>query len=144
TAGQNAATASSAGHAGQRRARPGGRSNRRRNRDAARHRKSAGAARLRRGEVTMSTTLAIPRLAPELKPNFEIKVDLDDRAFLFPSGKSINQLSFLSDGKSIFVEAAYLFNQSRTAPRILSLDLEDAKELGHKLIEAVYYARPQL
>jgi len=90
------------------------------------------------------TTVPIPRLAPDLKPKYEVKVDLDDRAFLFPSGKSLSQLSLLSDGKTIFVEAAYLFNQSRTAPRFLVLSYDDAKELGQKLIEAVYHARPQL
>ena len=43
----------------------------------------------------------MPRLVTELKPKHEIKVDLDDRSFLFPDGKSINQLVFLSDGRMI-------------------------------------------
>src|SRR5947208_11277902 len=90
------------------------------------------------------TTVILPRLAPELKPTYEIKVDLDERAFLFPSGKSLNQLAFLSDGGTIFVEGSFQFNQARTPPRLLTLNLEDAKELAHKLIEAVYYAKPQL
>src|SRR5947208_12902788 len=50
----------------------------------------------------------------------------------------------MSDGKSIFVEGSIQFNQSRTPPRFLALNREDDKELAHKLIEAVYYARPQL
>ncbi len=90
------------------------------------------------------TTVIMPRLAPELKPAYEVKIDLDDRAFLFPSGKSLNQLAFLSDGRMIFVEGSFQFNQSRTPPRLLTLTYEDAKELAHKLIEGVYYARPQL
>src|SRR4051794_16362073 len=85
-----------------------------------------------------------PRLVAEAKPKFEIKVDLDERAFLFPSGKSISQLLFLSDGRTIFVEAVYPFNQSRTPPLIASLDLDDAREFGRRLIEAVYGARNQL
>jgi hypothetical protein len=93
--------------------------------------------------VRVVTNATVP-VATELKPKYEIKVDLDDRAFLFPAGKSISQLLFLSNGKKIYVEAAYPFNQSHTPPRLLSLELEDAKELGRRLIEAVYHARTQL
>jgi len=85
-----------------------------------------------------------PRLVAELKPKFEIKVDLDDRCFLFPAGKSVSQLVFLSDGKGVYVEAVYPFNQARTPPRLISLSLEDAKEFGRRLIEAVHGARTQL
>jgi hypothetical protein len=63
---------------------------------------------------------------------------------LFPAGKSVAQLVFLSDGTSIQVEAVYPFNQSRTPPRLLSLDFEDASELGRRLVEAVHHARTQL
>jgi hypothetical protein len=86
----------------------------------------------------------VPRLVSELKPKHEVRVDLDDRAFLFPAGKSVNQLLFLSDGNMIYVEAIYPFNQSHTPPRLLSLEREDAKELARKFIEAVYHARTQL
>src|SRR5215204_467254 len=85
-----------------------------------------------------------PRIVSELKPKYEIKVDLDDRSYLFPAGKSVSQLVFFSDGRAIFVEAVYPFNQSHTPPRIISLDLEDAKEFGRRLIEAVHCARNQL
>src|SRR6266550_6015506 len=84
------------------------------------------------------------RLVTELKPRLEVKVDLDERSFLFPGGKSINQLQFQSDGQKIHLEAVYPFNQTHTPPRLLSLDLEDAKELGHRLVEAVHHARTQL
>jgi hypothetical protein len=83
-----------------------------------------------------------PRIIAEFKPKFEIKVDLDERAYLFPAGKSVSQLLFLSDGRTIFVEAVYPFNQSHTPPRVD--DLEDAKEFGRRLIEAVHCARTQL
>jgi hypothetical protein len=85
-----------------------------------------------------------PRIVTELKPKFEVKVDLDERSFLFPAGKSVSQLLFVSDGRTIFVEAVYPFNQSRTPPRLASLDLEDAREFGRRLIEAVHCARTQL
>ena len=90
------------------------------------------------------STQPTPRLVATLKPKHEVKVDLDDRAFLFPAGKSLAQLIFLSDGEKFFVEAAYHFNQSRTPPRLLTLDHEDAKELGRRLVEAVHHARTQL
>jgi hypothetical protein len=85
-----------------------------------------------------------PRLVTELKPKHEVKVDLDDRAFLFPAGKSLNQLLFLSDGKTISIEAVYPFNQSHTSPQLVLLDLEDAKEFGRRLVEAVHCARTQM
>ena len=85
-----------------------------------------------------------PRIVGELKPKFEIKVDLDERCFLFPSGKSVSQLLLLSDGRTVFVDAVYPFNQSRTPPRLIVLDLEDTREFGRRLIEAVHTAKTQL
>jgi hypothetical protein len=90
------------------------------------------------------STQPTPRLVAALKPKHEVKVDLDDRAFLFPAGKSLAQLVFLSDGQTFYVEAVYHFNQSRTPPRLLTLDYEDANEFGRRLIEAVHHARTQL
>ena len=81
---------------------------------------------------------------PESKSRYEVKVDLDDRAFLFPSGKPVIQLSFVAEGRRIHVDALYPFNQARTPPRVVSLDLEDARELGRRLVEAVHTARTQL
>jgi hypothetical protein len=86
----------------------------------------------------------IPRISSEFKSQFEIKIDLDERSYLFPAGKSVSQLLFLSDGRTILVEAIFPFNQSRTPPRLTSLDLEDAREFGRRLIEAVHCARHQL
>ena len=90
------------------------------------------------------TIVPAPRLVTELKPKYEVKVDLDDRCFLFPAGKALAQLSFLSDGTLVFVEAVFPFNQSRTPPRLLTLELEDAQELARGLIQAVHYAKTQL
>ena len=85
-----------------------------------------------------------PRIVAEFKPKFEIKVDLDDRSFLFPAGKSVSQLILMSDGRTVFLDAIYPFNQSRTPPRLISLDQEDTREFGRRLIEAVHCARTQL
>jgi hypothetical protein len=78
----------------------------------------------------------IPRISSEFKSKFEIKIDLDERSYLFPAGKSVSQLLFLSDGRTILVEAIFPFNQSRTPPRLISFDLDDAREFGRRLIEA--------
>ena len=86
----------------------------------------------------------IPRLVPELKPTLEVRVDLDDRAFLFPAGKALNQLVFASDGRRVFVDGVFPFNQARTPPRIVALTYEEAKEFARKLVEAVHAARTQL
>jgi hypothetical protein len=91
----------------------------------------------------MTTTLT-PRLVTDLKPRFEIKVDLDDRAFLFPAGKSLSQLALSSDGKRVVVEAVFAFNQARTPPRFLTLTYDEAREVARRLVEAVHTARTQL
>jgi hypothetical protein len=85
-----------------------------------------------------------PRLAAEFKPEHAVKVDLDDRSFLFPAGKLLTQLVFTAKGKTVHIEAIYPFNEARTPPRIASLDFEDARELGRRLVEAVHHARTQL
>ena len=85
-----------------------------------------------------------PRIINELRPKYEVKIDLDERSFLFPAGKSVSQLLLLSDGRAVFIEAVYPFNQSHTPPRLLSLDLEDTREFARRLIDAVHGARNQL
>jgi len=78
------------------------------------------------------------------KPKLEVKVDLDERAFLFPAGKPLIQVVFVAEGRRIHIDGLYPFNQARTPPRIISLTLEDARELGLRLVEAVHTARTQL
>jgi len=81
---------------------------------------------------------------PESKQKYEVKIDLDERAFLFPSGKPLVQLIFVAGGRRIHIDCLYPFNEARTPPRIFTLDLTDAKEFGHRLVEAVHTARTQL
>jgi hypothetical protein len=85
-----------------------------------------------------------PRIIAELRPKHEIKIDLDERCFLFPAGKSVSQLLLLSDGHTILIDAIFPFNQARTPPRLATLDIEDAREFGRRLVEAVHTARTQL
>src|SRR4051812_27022656 len=84
------------------------------------------------------------RVLPESKPKFEVKVELHERAFVFPAGKPVIQLVFQTEGKRIHIDAVYPFNQSRTSPRLFSVNLDDGRELGHKLVEVVHTARTQL
>ena len=44
----------------------------------------------------------------------------------------------------MFIEAVYPFNQTHTPPRLISLDLEDVREFGRRLIDSVHGARNQL
>jgi hypothetical protein len=87
-----------------------------------------------------------PQLIPKPKsrPDYVIKVDLDERAFLFPAGKLISQIVFRTSGHEIQIEALYLFNETRTPPRLLTLTIDDAAEFGRRLVDAVYQARTQL
>jgi hypothetical protein len=93
-------------------------------------------------EANMAELQPVPKL--KTRPEYVIKVDLDDRTFLFPAGKAIAQIAFATEGRLIHVEAVYLFNESHTPPRILTLGFEDAKDLARRLVDAVYQARTQL
>src|ERR1041385_3844753 len=88
----------------------------------------------------------VASLKPDPKPHSgsAVRVELDDRSFLFPSGKPVVQLVFLSDGRAIHLEVVFSYNQSRTVPRIVTLNFDDAKEFGRRLVEAVHQARTQL
>lgn len=74
---------------------------------------------------------------------FAVNIDLDERAFVFPSGKQITRLVIANDSSEIHFDAIYPFNQARTPPRLFSLNFDDAKELGRQLIDTVYNARTQ-
>jgi len=93
-------------------------------------------------DTHMADLQPIPKL--RTKPAFAVRIDLDDRAFLFPAGKSVSQIAFASEGRLIHIEAVYLFNETHTPPRLLTLGLEDARELARRLVDAVYQARTQL
>jgi hypothetical protein len=90
----------------------------------------------------MAELQPVPKL--KTRPEYVVKIDLDDRAFLFPAGKSIAQIAFVTDGRMIHLEAVYPFNETHTAPRLFTLGLDDAKDFARRLIDAVYQARTQL
>ena len=72
-----------------------------------------------------------------------VEIDLDDRAFLFPSGKPMTRLILGAEGRTIDIDGIFPFNEARTRARVLSLDIADAKDLARRLIEGVYQARTQ-
>jgi len=90
----------------------------------------------------MAELQPLPRL--KTKPDLIVKVDLDERAFLFPAGKMVSQIAFATDGRMVQLDAVYPFNEARTPPRLLSLSIDDATELARRLVDAVYQARTQL
>jgi hypothetical protein len=70
---------------------------------------------------------------------------LATQLFCLPPPLIVSPPSFKpANGWRISIEGIYLFNEARTPPQILSLSLEDARELGRRLVEAVYAAKTQL
>lgn len=73
-----------------------------------------------------------------------IAVDLDDRCFVFPGGKGLTQIKLSgTDRGDVVVEAVYAYNAAKASPLLLTLTLEDARELCKRLVEAVYRAQTQ-
>ncbi len=80
---------------------------------------------------------------PTLASIQQVPVDLDERAFLFPAGKPLTRLVFCPAGRTIQVDAVFAFNASRAAPRLFTLELEDARLLARTIVDAVFLARTQ-
>lgn len=71
-----------------------------------------------------------------------IKVDLDDRAFLFPHQKAVQQLSLHVNSQSrVRFEMAFAFNQARSSTLLMELTAEEAAEFSRRLVESVYRAQ---
>lgn len=73
-----------------------------------------------------------------------INVELDDRSFLFPDGKTLSHISIQEDHDDLVrLDGIFHFNESRLDPAICSLPVEDARELARSIIDAVYQGRTQ-
>ena len=72
-----------------------------------------------------------------------VQVDLDERAFLFPAGKSVSQLILTAAGASVTIDLTFPFNQTRLPPRLAVLAVDDVAVLARSLTMAVYLARTQ-
>lgn len=90
---------------------------------------------------TVVTPLAPPTVA-RAPVEIAIKIDLDERAFLFPQNKSLTHLNLRVIRPNIVrVEAGYAFNQTRASPVLFDLSGNDCAEFSRRLVEAVYRAR---
>jgi hypothetical protein len=78
-------------------------------------------------------------------PDAIIKVDLDERAFLFPNPKQVTQLQVQAfKPNKIRIEAVFAFNETRSNNELMEMGLEDARDLSRKLVETVYRAQSSL
>ena len=76
-------------------------------------------------------------------PNAIIKVDLDERAFLFPANKLLTQLQILvSKPDRIKFEGTFAFNSSRANPELFELSSDETRDFSRKLVDTVYRAQP--
>lgn len=77
------------------------------------------------------------------EPQIRLKVDLDERCYLFPDGKVLNHLLLCCyESGVIGIDAVYAFNNTRRPPRIVEFSLDEARGFVRELVNAVYYAKP--
>lgn len=82
--------------------------------------------------------------APANRGRIVVNVEVDDRTVLFPDGKFLSHIAVHEqpDG-CLRLEAAFHFNESRADPQLCVLDVEDARDLGRAILEAVFQGRTQ-
>jgi hypothetical protein len=74
-----------------------------------------------------------------------IRIELDERCFLFPDGKMLTHLMIIREKGDVFsFEAVFPFNATRLPSRFLSLSREEARLFAKEMIEVVYAARSGL
>jgi len=84
------------------------------------------------------------RIAERAAPvDFTLAVDLDERAVLYPAGKSVTRVNMSAVEGGIAFDAVFAFNEARAPARFLVLSAADAGEFGRRLVDAVYQARAQ-
>lgn len=88
--------------------------------------------------IAAPVTAAVPRNSADAI----IKIDLDERAFVFPQNKPLLQLHIhVSRPHSVRFAGVYAFNQNRESPVLFDLTGADCAELSRRLVEAVYRAQ---
>ena len=70
-----------------------------------------------------------------------VKVELDERCFLFPDGKVVRHVVIAGERNSVTIDAVFDFNETRRSPRIIELSLADAAGFARELANAAYYAK---
>jgi hypothetical protein len=91
--------------------------------------------------IPLRPTINVQASLPE--PETILRVELDDRCFLFPDGKQLaHLLVHVQKTGGIAFDAVYGFNKTRLPARFLVLGLEEAKVFVRELIDAIYAAKP--
>lgn len=71
-----------------------------------------------------------------------VKVELDERCFVFPDGKVISHLLVAREGRDrIAFDAVLTFNATRMPARLLSLSRDELRLFSRELLDAVYAAK---
>jgi hypothetical protein len=70
-----------------------------------------------------------------------IKIELDERCFLFPDGKVVRHLVIASEGGCLLLDGIYDFNETRRNPRIIEMKISEAAGFARELVNAAYYGR---
>ncbi len=88
--------------------------------------------------VIATEASGLPGLRP---PEAQIRVDLDDRCFLFPAAKNVSHMQLLIyRGKKLRLEVAFPYNASQSASEFLELGADAVPDFARKMVEAVYRA----
>lgn len=82
------------------------------------------------------------------RPRLVINVEMDDRTVLFPDGKFLSHLALHEADRgngeeAVRLEGVFHFNEERTDPVLAILEVEDAREFGRSLLDAVFQGRTQ-
>lgn len=88
------------------------------------------------------TITSLPSPGPRPQTDVVIKIDLDERVFVFPQHKPLTQLLLnVVRPNTVRFEGAYGFNQNRDNPVLFEITGDDCRELTRRLVEAVYRAQ---
>ncbi|KAA5606973.1 hypothetical protein F1188_03415 [Roseospira marina] len=82
---------------------------------------------------------------PVLADSHDVRVDLNERCFLFPTGKGVLHLvlSARAEPPTLEMRAVFGFNQTRADGTVDRFTLVEAHTLARAMIEGVYQARTQ-
>lgn len=79
-----------------------------------------------------------------LKGRLNMNVEMDERTYLFPDGKLLSHIGIgVSERDRITFDAVFVFNNTRMDPRFWILEIDDARDLARKLLDAYYQGKTQ-
>jgi hypothetical protein len=89
------------------------------------------------------TQVMPPQIVPDLpnlrEPDAQIKVELDERCFLFPTAKGVTHIQFLVyRNQKLRLELVFPYNVSQTPIEFLEFKPAAVPEFTRKLVDAVY------